>query len=171
MGVLETLTRRNADFAKSGYSSDLRLMPALRTIVIGCVDPRVDPNAVLGVAPGEAATLRNVGGRVTPGVLNELVMLREVVRAGGGDIGPGWEIVILHHTDCGITRLEDRPEMLADFFQLDQDDLAAKNVTDPVAAVAQDVATLRADSRLPGPSVSGLVYDVHTGLVDTVVKP
>ncbi|WP_406502415.1 carbonic anhydrase [Streptomyces sp. NBC_01602] len=171
MGVVETLTSRNADFAAKQFSSDLRLMPSLKTIVIGCVDPRVDPNAVLGVAPGEVATIRNVGGRVTPGLLREMVMLRKVVQAGGGDIGPGWEFVVLHHTDCGITRLEGQPEMLSEFFEMDQNQLAEQAVSDPEAAVAHDVAALRADTRLPGVRVSGLVYDVNTGLVDTVVKP
>ena len=61
--------------------------------------------------------------------------------------------------------------MLSEFFEVDQDQLAKQAVSDPVAAVAVDVATLRADTRLPGVRVSGLVYDVNTGLVDTVVKP
>jgi carbonic anhydrase len=62
MDVVETLTGRNTDFAANRFSPGLRLMPSLKTIVIGCVDPRVDPNAVLGVAPGEVGTIRNVGG-------------------------------------------------------------------------------------------------------------
>ena len=48
-------------------------------------------------------------------------MLRKVVQAGGGDIGPGWEFVVLHHTDCGITRLQGQPEMLSEFFEVGQD--------------------------------------------------
>jgi carbonic anhydrase len=171
MGIVETLISRNADFAKNGFSGDLRLMPSMKTIVIGCVDPRVDPDSVLGTTPGEVATLRNVGGRVTPGLLRELVMLREVVQAGGGDIGPGWEFLVLHHTDCGITRLEGQPELLSDFFATDQAHLAEHAVGDPAAAVARDVAVLRADTRLPGVRVSGLVYDIATGLVETVVAP
>ena len=121
MDVVETLTSRNADFSANQFSSGLRLMPSLKTIVIGCVDPRVDPNAVLGVTPGEVGAIRNVGGRVTPGLLREMVMLRKVVQAGGGDIGPGWEFVVLHHTDCGITRLQGQPEMLSEFFEVGQD--------------------------------------------------
>ncbi|MGW3635231.1 carbonic anhydrase [Streptomyces sp. NPDC005122] len=171
MGVVETLTGRNADFAATGAYSDLRLMPRLKTIVIGCVDPRVDPDEVLGIAPGEVATLRNVGGRVTPGLLHELEMLRTVVQAGGGDIGPGWEFIVLHHTDCGITRLEGQPAMLSQFFGTDQQHLAEQAVGDPRAAVAHDVAALRDNPRVPGVRVSGLVYDVATGLTETVVQP
>lgn len=146
-------------------------MPELKTIVIGCVDPRVDPNAVLGIAPGEVATLRNVGGRVTPALLHELEMLRKVVQAGGGDIGPGWEFIVLHHTECGITRLEGEPEMLSQFFDTDQQHLAEQAVSDPRASVTHDVAALRGNPRVPGVRVSGLVYDVATGRAETVVKP
>jgi carbonic anhydrase len=41
-------------------------------------------------------------------------------------------------------------------------------VGDPWPAVAHDVAVLRAETRLAGVRVSGLVYDVTTGLADTV---
>lgn len=171
MGVVETLTDRNAAFAKSGFTEGLRMMPALKTIVIGCVDPRVDPAAVLGAEQGEIAAIRNVGGRVTPRTLMELVMLRKVTQAAGADLGPGWELVVLHHTQCGIGLLEDQPELLADYFGTDAADLPAQAVGDARAAVAHDVAALRAETRLEGVRVSGLVYDVATGRVETVVEP
>jgi carbonic anhydrase len=50
---IDELVRRNAEFADGGASAGLNLMPAGRMQVIGCVDPRVDPAAVLGLA-GEA---------------------------------------------------------------------------------------------------------------------
>jgi carbonic anhydrase len=171
MTVVETLTARNADFAAAGFRSGLRLVPSLKTIVIGCVDPRVDPDAVLGTKLGEVATIRNVGGRVTPGVLAELAMLRKVSQAFGGDIGPGWEFIVLHHTQCGITKLEGAPEDLSKFFGVTEADLAAQHVSDPRAAVAKDVDTLRAVAGLAGVSVSGLVYDVSTGKTEIVVTP
>ncbi|MEW1778392.1 carbonic anhydrase [Streptomyces sp. NPDC086777] len=171
MNVVETLTARNADFAAGHFTPGLRLMPSLKTIVIGCVDPRVDPNEVLGAKAGEIATLRNVGGRVTPELLMELMMLRKVTQAFGGDIGPGWEFIVLHHTDCGITRLEEQPEVLSDFFGVDEEELDELHVGDPRAAVTRDVATLRSDNRLAGVRVSGLVYDVTSGTVETVAAP
>lgn len=171
MDVVETLTSRNADFAAKQFTSGLRLMPSLKTIIIGCVDPRVEPTAVLGVQQGEVATIRNVGGRVTPATLKELAMLRKVTQAAGGDIGPGWEFVVLHHTDCGITRLESQPELLSDYFEVDENHLAAQAVSNPREAV-----TLASPPCVPTHAcralrASGLVYDVATGLVDTFVKP
>ncbi|MFF3563620.1 carbonic anhydrase [Streptomyces sp. NPDC002574] len=171
MDVVEMLTSRNADYAPNRYTPGLRMMPSLKTIVIGCVDPRVEPTTVLGVEQGEVATIRNVGGRVTPATLRELAMLRKVTQAAGGDLGPGWEFVVLQHTDCGITRLDGEVDMLSDYFDVDKDHLAAQAVTDPRRAVALDVDTLRAQPGLAGVRVSGLVYDVASGKVDVVTTP
>jgi carbonic anhydrase len=171
MSVSELLTTRNKDFAAARFTAGLRMMPSLKAIVIGCVDPRVDPIEVLGAEPGEIAVIRNVGGRVTPGVRREIAMLRKVTQAAGGDLGPGWELIVLHHTDCGITRLVDQPELLSAFLEVDENRLSDQAVTDPRAAVALDVAALRAETAVPGVSVSGLVYDVTTGVVETVVEP
>ena len=62
--------------------------------------------------------------------------------------------------------------MLADYFQIQEGELRKKAVNDPRAAVAADVAALRAIPALPGEwLISGLVYTVATGLVETVVPP
>ncbi|MFD4540299.1 carbonic anhydrase [Streptomyces bauhiniae] len=171
MGIVETLTSRNADFAQTQYTEGLRMMPAMKTIVIGCVDPRVDPAAVLGARQGEIAVIRNVAGRVTPRTLEELVMLRKVSQAAGGDLGPGWELIVLQHTNCGITLIEDDQQLLAPYFETDETGLAEQAVGDPRTAIAHDVAALRGESRLQGARVSGLLYDVTTGSVDVVVPP
>ncbi|MEU5239558.1 carbonic anhydrase [Streptomyces lydicus] len=89
--VIDTneLAKRNAGFADGGSFADLRLMPSGSLTVISCVDPRVDPSDVLGLKLGEAAVIRNVGGRVTPATLRTLGMLSKVVQARTGGPGPG----------------------------------------------------------------------------------
>jgi carbonic anhydrase len=151
-----------------------RALPNVRAIVIGCADMRVDPAHVLGIKPGEAVVMRNIGGRITPGLLEQLGLLGRIgevageIPGGGGD----FHIIVLQHTDCGITRLAGDTGMLAHYFQIQQGELKTKAVTDPQAAVAVDVASLRAIPALPGKwLVSGLVYDVVTGLVEVVVPP
>jgi carbonic anhydrase len=90
------------------------------------------------------------------------------IPGGGGD----FHIIVLQHTDCGITRLAGDTDMLKRYFQVQEGDLGKKAVTDPRAAVAFDVASLRAIPALPATwLVSGLVYDVATGLVEIVVPP
>jgi carbonic anhydrase len=73
---------------------------------------------------------------------------------------------------CGITRLAGDPDKLARYFQIQQGELKTKAVTDPHAAVRVDVAALRAIPALPAAwLISGLVYDVATGLVEVVIPP
>ena len=180
MTYLDSMLERNKDFA-ARQSAAGTLMPSLpqalpnvRAIIIGCADMRVDPAHVLGITPGEAVVVRNIGGRITPGLLEQLGLLGRIgevakqIPGGGGE----FHIIVLQHTDCGITRLAGDPAMLAHYFQIPEGELKAKAVTDPRAAVAVDVALLRAIPALPGEwLVSGLNYDVATGLAEVVVPP
>src|SRR5271165_6349162 len=170
MTVIDTLTQRNEAFADSRFSADLKIMPSMKTMIIGCVDPRVDPADIFGLVPGEVAVIRNVGGRITPATLQIMAMLRIVAKANGDDIGRGTNLIVLHHTDCGINCLAHSPELLAKHFGVAPTDLDALAITDPYKSVAVDVATLKANPMLPGAFlVTGLVYDVATGRTEMVV--
>jgi len=170
MSTLETLIDRNHDFAEQQFTSDLPLMPTLRTMVISCVDPRVDPAHLLGLEPGEALVLRNIGGRITPSTLQAIGMLGAIAQVEGINPTGPFNLIVLHHTDCGITRLENKPEMLAGYFGIDPAAVTSKAISDPHKAVAVDVATLKTLAVLPkGWLISGLVYDVATGTVEVVV--
>jgi len=172
MTTLDTLMERNQDFASHRFSKDVPLMPTLRAMIIGCVDPRVDPAHLLGLKLGEAVVIRNVGGRITPGTLQTMGMLNRVAQVGGGNSTGEFHLIVLQHTQCGITRLEGDSDMLANYFGVGKEELKAKAVTDPRIAVEVDVTALKANPSLPGNwLVSGLVYDVTTGLVDVVVPP
>jgi carbonic anhydrase len=101
-----------------------------------------------------------------------MAALRTIAEVEGANPGPGWNLVVLHHTDCGITRLGEHPGLLAGALGVDPADLDGKAVGDPAAAVSADVAAIKANPFLPATFlVSGLVYDVTTGLVDVVVPP
>ena len=118
--------------------------------------------------------MRNIGGRITPGLLEQLGLLGRIGEVAREIPGGGQEfhIIVLQHTDCGITRLAGDTDMLTRYFQIPESELRTKAVTDPRAAVAVDVASLRAIHALPAAwLLSGLVYDVATGLVETVVPP
>ena len=102
-----------------------------------------------------------------------MAMLRIVAKASGGEIGPGWNLIVLHHTDCGINCLVHSPELLSKYFGVIPAELDAMAITDPHKAVAVDVAALKANPLLPGGFlfVTGLVYDVTTGRVEILVPP
>jgi carbonic anhydrase len=172
MGAIETLTERNADFAAHAFRAGMSMLPTLRAMIVGCVDPRVDPAHVLGLEPGEAAVIRNVGGRITPATLQAIALLGLIPRGDGENPGEAMQLVVLHHTDCGITRLAEHPDRLAEHFGIPTDRLGAKAVSDPRASVVVDLAVLKDAAFLPdGLVVSGLVYDVATGLIDCIVPP
>jgi carbonic anhydrase len=168
----DDLARRNAQFATGGFNSGLSINPSGNLMVVCCVDPRVDPTRVLGLEQGEAAVIRNVGGRITPTTLRTMAMLGKVGEANkDGRPAGDWNLVILHHTDCGMTDLASFPELLADYFEIPARELDAKAVSDPIASVRVDVGVIEREIRASGFLVSGLVYDVSTGLVETVVAP
>jgi len=157
------LVRRNAVFAATGAFAGLAFPSSDVLQVLGCVDSRVDPGVVLGLALGEGVVMRNIGGRVTPAALRCWALLG---RLGQGRPAGG-HLVILQHTDCGITRLAGYPGQLAAFFEIPVGELAGKAVADPYAAVRVDAAIAR-QALPPGRLVSGLVYDVATGLIEIV---
>ena len=164
---VQKLVQGNGGFSAHRFTSGLRIIPSMKVFVIGCVDPRVDPSFILGLELGEAAVIRNIGGRVTSSVLDELVLLRGLTQAAGGDFDQGWTFVVLQHTDCGILRMQSERAKLASFFGVDAGALDAKRVSDPHAAVQVDVAAIQAADGLP-PEMRcvGMVYDVNTGLVE-----
>lgn len=180
MSHLDHMLRHSKEFAVQQSSvgtlmpSLPRALPNVKAIIIGCADMRVDPALIFGLQPGEAVVIRNIGGRVTPGLLEQLGLLGRIGQVAGEVPGGGGEfhLVVLQHTDCGITRLANDRAMLGRYFQVPDTEVKTRAVTDPRAAVAADVATLRDISALPDEwLLSGLVYDVATGRVETVVPP
>jgi carbonic anhydrase len=175
MSNLDVMLKRNKEYA-AHQSEPGALMPQslpnVKAVIIGCADMRVDPAHVLGIEPGEAVVIRNIGGRITPDLLGQLGMLGRIGEVAGAIPGGGGEfhLIVLHHTDCGMTRLAKDTSMVAHYFQIEESEVEGKSILNPRVAVAIDVAALRAIPALPGEwLISGLVYDVTTGLVDVVL--
>jgi len=180
MNYLDLLLDRNKHFAAQQSAlgtlmpSLPRALPNVKAVIIGCADMRVGPSHVLGVKPGEAVVIRNIGGRVTPGLLEQLGLLGRIGQVAGEIPGGGGEfhLIVLHHTDCGMRRLAGDPALLTHYFQIEERELKTKSVSDPRSAVAVDVDALKAIPALPAQwLISGLVYDVATGLVEVVLPP
>ena len=178
MNTLETFLERSREIvAKQGATEPVNpsLPDALtegKAIIIGCADMRVDPALVLGLKPGEAVVMRNIGGRVTPGLIAQLGMLGRIGQVADRNPGGGGEfnIILIQHTDCGITRLAKDTNMLAQYFEVQEEAVSTEEVLDPRKAVAKDVAAIKSISALPNSwLISGLVYDVTTGRIETVV--
>ena len=79
------------------------------------------------------------------GLRGRINQVAEAIPGGGGE----FHFIVLQHTDCGITRLANDPALLTRFFQIPEQELKTKAVSDPGAAVAVDVASL-----WPAPAIS-----------------
>jgi carbonic anhydrase len=161
---------RNRAFAAAGGHQGAVVLPRLQLFVITCLDPRVDPAHVLGLELSDAMVVRNVGGRVTPEVINDVAFIGQIAESVLQD-GPAFEVAVIHHTQCGAAALADDTfrRRYAQRIGAEESTLREHAILDPAARVANDVERLRTapaiSSRI---AVSGHVYDVTTGLVQTI---
>src|SRR4051812_50025325 len=98
---VETAFARNRSFAGTAGHDRATMMPALRLLVVTCLDPRVDPAHVLGLDLGDAMVVRNGGGRVTPGGINNVAFVGELAAARAVRQGPLFEVGVVHQPGCG----------------------------------------------------------------------
>jgi carbonic anhydrase len=168
---IESALARNRAFATAGGHEGAVVFPKLRLFVITCLDPRVDPAHFLGLALSDAIVARNVGGRVIPEVINDVAFIGQIAENVLPD-GPLFEVAVIHHTQCGAGALADDAfrRRYAERIGADESTLREHAILDPAATVTSDVERLRSAHQIPPRvSVSGHVYDVATGLVETVL--
>jgi carbonic anhydrase len=161
---------RNRAFAAAGGHKGAVVFPNLRLFVITCLDPRVDPAQFLGLELSDAIVVRNVGGRVTSEVVNDVGFISQLTESVLPD-GPLFEVAVIHHTQCGTAALADDAfrRRYAHRIGADESALLDRAVLDPAATVTGDVERLRSAPAIsPRVTVSGYVYDVVTGLVETI---
>lgn len=175
MTNLTDLLERNQAFASTEARRDVPQLPFLPrqgVLIVTCIDCRVDPAHVLGVRMGDALVARNIGGRVTQAVLDDIAYAAHLVGEKAPD-GPWFEVAVVHHTDCGSTLLADDAlrHRFARRIGADERSLTDTAVLDPVRTVATDVHRVLWATQIPeNVAVSGHVYDVDTGVVTTVVE-
>src|SRR5438552_14228246 len=168
---VEAALERNRTFAAAGGHEGAVVFPNMRLFVITCLDPRVDPAHFLGLGLSDAMVVRNVGGRVTQEVINDVAFIGQLAENMLPD-GPLFEVAVIHHTQCGTGALADDTfrRRYAERIGAEESSLREHVVRDPATTVASDVERLRSASAIsPRIAVSGHVYDVVTGLVQSIV--
>ena len=174
MSNLAPLFDRNQAFASTDARRNmppLPFIPRLNLYIVTCIDCRVDPAQTLGVKLGEALVQRNIGGRITPAVIQDIAYASYLAEIKAPQ-GPYFEVAIIHHTDCGSTLLadDDLRHGFARRVGIDERTLADTPVLDPARTVRTDVERVLWADQIPlDVLVSGHVYDVETGRVTTVV--
>jgi carbonic anhydrase len=170
-GNVDSALERNRAFAAAGGHQGAVVFPSLRLFVITCLDPRVDPAHFLGLGLSDAMVVRNVGGRVTPQVISDVAFIGQLAENMLPD-GPLFEVAVIHHTECATGALADDTfrRRYAERIGVEQSTLREHAVLDPAATVTRDVERLRSATPIsPRVTVSGHVYDVVTGLVETIL--
>jgi len=169
---IDSALARNRAFASAGGHQGAVVFPNLRLFVITCLDPRVDPAHFLGLDLSDAIVVRNVGGRVTTEVINDVAFITQLAENAVPE-GPLFEVAVIHHTQCGSGALADDGfrHLYAVRIRANQSALRMNAVLDPGVTVACDVEALRSASAISSRVlVSGHVYDVTTGRVHTVAS-
>src|ERR1700710_1069791 len=98
VSVTDELLANNARYAES-FSGPLPLPPSKHVAVLACMDARLDVYRVLGLGEGEAHVIRNAGGVVTDDQIRSLAISQRLLGTT--------EIVLIHHTDCGMLTFTD----------------------------------------------------------------
>ena len=162
MTVTDELLRNAEQYAASFDKGDLPLPPAKKVAVLACMDARINPYGILGLEEGDAHVIRNAGGVVTDDEIRSLSISQRLLGTE--------EIILIHHTDCGMLTFED-----ADFRLHIQEETGVKpswsaetfsNLDDDVR---QSIARIQASPFIPNKSaIRGFVYDVEMGTLDEV---
>jgi len=174
MSDLDTLYDRNKEFSRTFDRGDLPILPRRLTIVLTCVDSRVDPAHFLGLELGDTLVLRNSGGRVTDDVERDIALLSGMTRLVAGDGAPRFSLAIVHHTDCGLERIAapGPRQALSQSTGLEPKVLEKLAISDHKTSFMDDIERLRASDLIPpGLEVSAHLYDVKSGRMSQAVPP
>jgi carbonic anhydrase len=172
MADIDPLLDRNKHFATTHAYQGGPIYSRRRVYVITCLDPRTDPAEFLELELGEAAVIRNAGGRVNEAVIEDLAFITYLFETVLKPDGPLFEVAVIQNNKCGTSYLADADfrHNFATHVGGDEAALAAQAVSDPVQTVQHDVELLRSSTALSTKiTVSGHVYDVDTGVITTIV--
>ncbi len=162
MTVVDEFLQANEKYAAQFKKGDLPLPPARKVAVLACMDARLDPARILGLAEGDAHVIRNAGGRAAD-ALRSLVISEQLLGTN--------TIVIIHHTDCGMLTFTDADihEKVRSELSADADHIAFLPFKDLEQSVRDDIAFLRISTLIPDSiTIRGFIYDVTTGRLHEV---
>ena len=157
MSTTDQLVENASAYAARFDKPDLPMPPARKVAIVACMDARLNPYGLLGLAEGDAHVIRNAGGAVTPDVIRSLAISQRLLGTE--------EVVLIHHTGCGMLTFRD--DEFRDAIERDtgiRPDWPAESFTDLEQDVRQSVARIKASPFIPHTdAVRGFVYEVETG--------
>jgi carbonic anhydrase len=156
MTVTDELLKNSKRYAQSFEKGDLPIPPAKKVAVVACMDARLIPTRVLGLEEGDAHVIRNAGGIVTDDEIRSLAISQHLLGTE--------EVVLLHHTDCGMVRFTDEA-FRAKLREAsgEEPEWDAGTFTDVDENVRESIRRIVDSPFIPQKNVRGFVYDVTDG--------
>jgi carbonic anhydrase len=162
MTVTDTLVENSKRYQEGFDKGELPLPPGKKIAVLACMDARLSPYGLLGLEEGDAHVIRNAGGVVDDDAIRSLSISQNLLGTE--------EIVLVHHTDCGMLTFTD--EELAQKLEDEtgqRPPWSAHAFSDLERDVRSGIEAIRQSPFIPHTDrVRGFVYNVHTGALDEV---
>jgi carbonic anhydrase len=175
--IREQVLHANQQYAEQfGDKARLALPPARGFAILTCMDARIDPAKLAGLAEGDAHVIRNAGGRASDDAIRSLVISHKLLGTN--------EWFVIHHTNCGMELFTD--DVIRDLLaqSLATASFDGKRWTDPAGgggsragdfidwltikdlaeSVVIDVERIRQHPLVPASiPIHGYIYEVTTG--------
>ena len=162
MSETDELLQNAAAYAEGFDKADLEAAPAKKVTVLACMDARVIPTRILGLEEGDAHVIRNAGGVVTDDAIRSIAISQHLLGAE--------EIVLLHHTGCGMLGFTDdqfKRKLAQETGQ--EPRWLVHTFSDLDGSVRESIQRIKESPFIPKKaSVRGFVYEVESGRVREV---
>jgi carbonic anhydrase len=155
---------RNAEAFAAGFDGrDLPARPARGVAVVACMDARLNPADLLGLADGDAHVIRNAGGAITDDEIRSLAVSQRLLGTE--------EVMLIQHTRCGMLTFTD--DEFADAVREEtgiEPHWPVETFADLDEHVRESITRIVESPFIPHKhSVRGFIYDVDTGGLREVV--
>jgi carbonic anhydrase len=156
--MFDDVLAANRQYAASFHDSGMAGVAAKGLAVLTCIDSRIDPLAMLGLAPGDAKIIRNAGARVTDDALRSLVLAVNLLGVN--------RVCVVQHTSCAMVGATeaDVQARISEASGVDATGWEFLAMDDQLATLHDDIAVIESCPLLPDDLVvGGFIFDVHTG--------
>ncbi|MCD2197926.1 carbonic anhydrase [Actinomycetospora endophytica] len=161
MSVTDEYLQNNETYA-AGFAGPLPLPPARKTAVVACMERPLNVYGVLGLQEGDSHVIRNAGGIVADDTIRSLAISQHLLGTE--------EIVLIHHTDCGMLTFSD--EQFAGILEQasgERPNWTANSFPDLEGDVRDSIKRIIDSPFVKNKSsVRGFVFDVATGKLHEV---
>jgi carbonic anhydrase len=161
-GEFERILEQNERFVEAFDRSALTAAPLTGLAILTCMDARIDVEDALGLRVGDAHIIRNAGALASEDAIRSLVVSQQLLGTR--------EIVVIAHTWCGLDGADEDAmrSRVADTTGFETE-MAFGAFDDLDAMVREQVEVLRDEPVLLDVPVRGLIYEVETGRLRTIL--